>query len=83
MKDHLVALNFAVLQRNRFHVFLSELAGSIQKDWRSQKYTFWGGYCTCTSNTSDRMLFSQLSSSDNYDRYAKLFSLSATTASHG
>ena len=43
MKDHLVALNFAVLQRNRFHVFLSELAGSIQKDWRSQKYTFWGG----------------------------------------
>src|SRR5260370_8469489 len=43
MKDHLVSLDFAVSQRNRFHVFLSELAGPIQKDLRSQKYTFWGG----------------------------------------
>src|SRR5258708_19005396 len=42
MKDHPVSLDFAVSQRNRFHVFLSGLAGSIQKDWRSQKYTFWG-----------------------------------------
>ena len=46
MKDHLVSLDYAVLQRNRFYVFLSgrlgELAGYIQKDWRSQKYTFWG-----------------------------------------
>ena len=46
MKDHLISLDFAVLQRNRFHVFLSgrlrELAGQIEKDWRSQKYTFWG-----------------------------------------
>jgi hypothetical protein len=47
MKDHLVSLDFAVSQRNRFHVFLSgrlhKLSGSLQKDWRSQKYTFWGG----------------------------------------
>ena len=46
MKDHLISLDVAVLQRNRFHVFLSgqlhELAGQIEKDWRSQKYTFWG-----------------------------------------